>query len=690
MSQSDARLDVHSVPGNEQVNQIGSQQASQALDLLQHEARVHQQQLAETGLLGLAFAGVSEFWHHSDRAYDQVSNLSNAIQKDLAGGRTSAAAQLAGSAKTLIENDQAALKSRGEIAQVGSGIVQAAGLFMAGRKGFALAGVAAALDAIKPGSKDSFGDQAADVGLGVTRAFALKGAFMAAAKFNLGMSTTAVGLGVTSRFSDLAFNRKTYLDSQTGGYDAKLGAGRVWAGTADKGALVSDIITFAVARGALGKLNSATDGALTANKLWSNMAVGGVFGLSQGSVAEVIRQGHGGTFEPGQFARRTLLSGATSMAGAAFGGAGIQRMIAAEAEQSALAAKPLPEVAGVESGRSFASLPNIREARSNFSGSTSRQYQIVGGDRNVSGPLAGSLGAAVFARVREVGAGGVLGLEQNLLVQHTADGIPLNAALAAKADIVATCNPEMLPPGVRAKHIMPSVQETLWLTQKAGGRLNFTERLAEALSPGASQPVALGNRSVSDILKDPKTLDRIYSKPNPHDLGFYSDALRGFKIPAKQVLVGGADSLVLELADDSILKITHQEWNPDWGRRTYTDAQGNVHRFDARIIGQPTTFKRSDGVATYYIQERATTPVRESSVSIFANRLDQDGKYSFWDRDPTQLGTVDIGNGRRGLVLLDYDAVRPPHLVPRDMKRPHEDRFDRDDRFDWEDRFGRY
>jgi hypothetical protein len=513
----------------------------------------------------------------------------------------------------------------------------------------------------------------------------LKGAFWGAGKLNLGMATTAVGLGVGSRISDLALNRKTYLDGQTGKYDAGLGADRIWVGASDKGALATDIVTLLVARGALGKLNMATDGALTSNKLWSTMAVGGVFGVSQGSVSEVIRQSRAGTFEPGQFAMHALMSGATSMAGAAIGGVGAQRMALAEAEKSGLLTKPLAETSEIP-GVNSANLVglSIRDARPNFPGSASREYRITGGDLNVSETLAKSTAAIAFSRVREIQPGGALGPEQNLLVQHVGDGIPVNAALAAKADIVATCNPGMLPLTVAAKHIMPSVQETLWLTQKPGGRLSFTERLAEALSPGAPQPVALGNRSVSDILKDPSTLERIYAQPNPHDLGLYSDVLKGFKIPAKQVLVGGADSLVVELADDSILKITHQQWNPEWGHRTYRNPQGQIIQFDAKIIGVPKTFDRPDGMATYYIQERAQTPVSEAGVMTFADKLKQDGAYSFWDRDATQLGTVDIGNGKRVLRLLDYDAVRPPHLVPKDLKTPHEDRFDR------EDRFGRY
>jgi len=203
---------------------------------------------------------------------------------------------------------------------------------------------------------------------------------------------------------------------------------------------------------------------------------------------------------------------------------------------------------------------------------------------------------------------------------------------------------------------------------------------------GEAQPVALGKSgpvSVSEILRDPSTLDKLNNK-GVHDLGLYADVLKGFKTPAKRVIMGGADSVVLELADNNILKITHQIWRPEWGFRTYRNAQGQEVRFDAKIIGKPQTFDRPDGMATYYLQERAETNVRESTVPIFAHRLQQDGRWAFWDRDYTQLGTVPLKDGGRGLVLLDYDAVRAPHLVPKDLKTPHQDRFEQ------EDRFGRY
>ncbi len=672
-----ARLDDHSVSVSDANNQASDEKAAQALDLLQREARIHQQQNDQTGLISRAVAGVTEFWHQSGSTGAQVDALSGEIKADLAAGKTADANTLATGAKAAIAADQAALASKGEISQVGSGIVQAAGLFMGGRKGLVVAGAAAALEAFKPGSQDSFGTQMADVGLGVSRAMALKGGMALAAKLNLGLATTAIGLGVESRFSELALNRKTYLDDKTGNFNAGLGAERVWDGTTNKAALATDIASLLIARGALGKLNAETNGALTTNKFLSTVAVGGVFGLSQGSVNEVFRQSRAGAFDPAKFAERTVTSGLTSMLGAAIGGAaGAQR--AAAAERLAPAVDVTSEVAS-DQGARLKVVFNGGNLKQNFADSTMREYQLVGDSRNIAQIMSRSNLASVLARVREIGAGGKLGPEQNLLVQHVGDGIPVDPKLAAKADAIATSNPEFLPLAARFKHIMPSVQEALWLSQKPGGLLSFTSFLPGSFKPGEPLSVALGNRPVSEILQDPTTLEKIYAQPNPHDLGLYSQVLKGFKIPAKQVLVGGADSLVLELADDSILKITHQQWNPEWGFRTYRDAQGMPHEFDARIIGKEHTFDRPDGMATYYIQERAQPISRQASEMIFADRLAKDGKYSFWDRDPTQLGLV-LRDGKPVVRLLDYDAVRPPHLVPRDLKVPHEDRFDFDDR----------
>lgn len=315
---------------------------------------------------------------------------------------------------------------------------------------------------------------------------------------------------------------------------------------------------------------------------------------------------------------------------------------------------------------------------------------MVGNTLLVAEMMAASKQALALTRVREVTAGGELGPEQTLLIQHH-DGVPtrvpmtvpmtrltgdkaggnpaqINERLAGKADLIATCNPSCLPDFLKGKHILASAQETLWLTQ-IGDRLKFSTGLDKSTTtPGKLQPVALGEKSVSSLLLDPNTRDMLRHK-DTHDLGLYADVLRDFKIPAKRIVDGGADSVVIELANSQILKVTNQTWNPTWGTRTFTDAQGVVHRFDAQIIGTPKLTDGPYGPANFYIQQRVITPVSKTSMDLFAHKLDQDKRYSFWDRDESQLGYIDLGGGKKGLVLIDYDAVRPPHLVERNLKK---------------------
>jgi hypothetical protein len=636
------------------------EKASQAVELLRHESRLHQEQTAQTSLLGQAFAGASEFFHHGTSSGQKVDSLRRDIEDNLKKGNDGEADRLAAGARTVVEADKVALARRATVSEVGSGVLQAAGLFMAGRKGFVVAAGVAALDAIKPAADESAGTQALDVALGMGRSLGLKAAYLGAAKLNLGVASTAVGLGVGSRFADLALNRSTYLDGRTGQYDAGLGVRRVFEGTTDKTALISDIASMALAKGALGSINKATGGALLNSRTWSTMAVGGVFGLTKGGIDETLRQHKEGHFDPEQFVLKTALSGATSMAGAALGG-----------------------------------LPAIRSARPNFAGSEARQYQISGANINqpIAEILAGSRNASILTRVREVKADGKFGPEQNLLVQHGGKGIPVNEALAARADIVASCDPASLPASLRERHIMPGAESTLWLTQSPGGKLSFRTQLTEALKsttkiadyavdaayPAAgmagrlSTTVALGEQSVSSLLRAPGTRDLLREK-NTHDLGLYSDVLKGFKTPALHVIDGGADSVVVRLADNNVLKITHLDWNPDWGKRTYEDAQGNKFRFDARILGEPRTVKRPDGQATFYVQEPAITPVSAADMDTFIARIERDRRYLYTDRDVHQLGYTDMGNGRRGLVLLDYDAVQTPQAVQDEHRRLREAR----------------
>lgn len=641
-----------------QLPPTASEETTQALKSLQAESQLHRQQKEQTGLLGMAVTGVTEFWHGTSRAGEKVDNLSREIQTSLKAGDEKTALELARKSKEVIEADRSALQTRAQIDQYGTGFVKSVGFFIPGKVGFAVAGASAALDAYKPGQNLSAAETSIDVALGVTRAVGLKGAFTYAGKQNWGIAETAVGLGVASRVAETAVNRSTYVN-ENGQYSASLGMKRTLDQVTNVNALGTEVATMLIARGAVSKLNSASAGIIE-NKMVATTAVGAIFGATTGSVQEIVRQTKEGVFEPEKFATHVLASTATNMAGAAIGGR-------------------------IE----------LNSARANFAGSPAREYQareyqMVGKQVPVAEIMAGSKDAFVMARVREVKANGKFGPEENMLVQHvgrekatatiTAAGA-VRDNLAARADVIASCNPQCLPKKLQDKHILGSARENVWLTQ-IGDRLRFVRdlELPVAASFGVntrhfSNAVALGDkatgqtlRSVSSILRDSNTRDMLRHK-DTHDLGLYADLLKDFKVPARRIIDGGADSVVVELANNQILKVTNQIWNPQWGTRTFNDAQGIERRFDARIIGAPKITDGPYGPASYYIQERVQTPVTRESMDLFAQRLDRDRRYSFWDRDESQLGYTDLGNGKRGLVLIDYDAVRPPNLVPKDMKK---------------------
>lgn len=328
--------------------------------------------------------------------------------------------------------------------------------------------------------------------------------------------------------------------------------------------------------------------------------------------------------------------------------------------------------APIESG---SERPNLEISR-NFAGSTSREYQLVDPNVQIADLLRTSPEKSVYAPVREVSPSGELGPQQNLLIQHLDKDVLLNQVLAQKADILATCNPLALPESFFGKHIMPSAQEGLWLTQAAGGRLRFS------LTPESSQSVALGG-SVTDMLLDRNIVSQFRHK---HETTFeIAQAMRHFKTPVHRFIDAGADNIVMQLENGRILKITDKEWDEEWGHRTVQTEKGVV-RFDHAIIGKPQPIDLLYNRAFYYLEDPAITPVSLRHVRDFNDMIERDGTYQFWDKSFTdkqkhgarQLGYSRESNGKTGLVLLDFSAVAYPEEVPM-MKNRRGDGSERDD-----------
>jgi len=658
---------------------------SDAVHLLSEEAQLHAKQTADQSWLQRGLSSATQFWTHSNTSLENVNELSHEIQAALDKGDSATAGRLALTAQKLAEADHNAMASEATIDGYGAGMLKTAGLFMPGKTGYALSAAAYAADSFKP--NQSLGLAAVDAGLGLAKGLALKGSFELIGKGNYNVAVKGVSMGLASRAAELTLSRQTYLDAKTGDYSAALGAQRTLGGMFDPASMASDVVTFGLAYGALGKLGAT--GALK-NKFVATVATSGVFGISSGSVEEIRRQQAAHEdFDLGKVVNHAFWTGVTDMVAAAPGGI-VNASMAPKIEARTVAnagAGTTANVAGTD-GTDAAAQPasgleqgaEQTERRiaatgiqRNFPGATAREFQLVDPTLPVAETLRQSPQSYMYVPVREVAASGQLGPEQNLLVQHLGEGLPLIDTLAAKADLLASCNQSLLPDDMRSKQVLLSNQPGLWLTQATDGRLRFSTAMPETVSPGESQPVELrfAARSVSDLLLDPRASERLRDM---HDLSAMGTAMKHFKIPALQIMDGGADSVVLELADRRILKITDKDWNPEWGSRRIVSPWWGEREIDARMLTKPQSIDLADGPATYYIQERARTPVHIEDLQAFDAMIDQEGTYKLWDNDFSQHGIHQLGYVPRpgephSVVLLDYDALRTPDKVPKQAKQ---------------------
>lgn len=634
---------------------------SDAVQRLSEEVQLHNKQIAAESWLQRGVSWAGQFWTHSDDSLNHLNQLNTQLQTALNAGDTGTAGQLAQSAQNLITTDQKSLQSEGTIAEYGAGMLKTAGLFIPNKAGYALSALAYAADNVKPG--ESIGLATADAGLGLAKGLALKGTFDVIGKREMGVAAKGVTMGITSRLADVSLSRQTYLDAKTGNYSAGLGAERTLAGVFDPWSMASDALTFGIAYKALGKLDAA---GLIKNKFTATVATSGIYGVSSGSVAEIRRQEAAGQgFDLGKILNSALWTGVTDAIAAAPGGAiGAARPRPAEVAGADLAAdRPTGDGKTVP-----VTAPTISR---NFAGATAREFQLVDPNLRVAETLGQSPRAHMFVPVREVTGAGELGPQKNMLVQHFDNQTPLIENLANRADVLASCNWMRLPEDMQSKAVLRSEQPGLWLTQAAGGRLRFTTDKPSTVAAGDSQPVELRTpTTVSDLLLDPHASERLRDM---HDLAAMGKEMKHFKVPALRILDGGADSVVVELTDGRILKITDRPWDPTWGSRSIESGWWGHKDIDARILTKPQTIELPDAQARYYIQERARTPVHMDDLQAFDAMIDENGTYKLWDNDFSdhgihQLGYVSRPGDPNSIVLLDYDAMRTPDKVPKDSR----------------------
>ncbi len=649
--------------------------------------------------------------------------------------------------RRAIADDQSALATNAEITKYGSSMIQTAGLFVGGKKGVALSALTFAAGAAKP--EDDGATRTVDMALGASKGVANRLLFGAIGKAaSIDIPSKAFLMGGSSRLTESVLNRSTFVDND-GNVDVIGGTGRVFGAVLKPEAVVSDLVVFG--GGQLAMSNSVVRDFAKKSALSATMASASAFGLASGSAEEASRQySNNESFDLGKIVGRGILRGGTDAVASIPGGllgnrdAALRRSaslnlgfkpegsVASSVDPTrlaiALGEKPRQYVngkapdamptlltrstlelarTGVLKGDGPATERPSAEPRAIHLGGRyevvhpglggqTREFRIVGENPVNLNEFRNSRGASALLDVREVAPNGQpFGPTQRMLVQHVDADTKINSRLAQNCDLIASCNPQSLLGDVRAKHIFPDANGPVYLSQMLQNRIRF-DSLRAADTAGSAIP--LGAMSVSDLLRLPSTAD-IVRTPRPLDA--YAREMKHFKDPALRVIDGGADSIVLELADGRIMKMTDRPyrkdgqplWRPEWGFRTLETESGPV-RFDARLLTKPTEIQVNHEPLLYYIQERARTPVSTKSLLQFHDKIDRDGNYVFWDGGVSSLGHTQLGyvkgpDGNRSLVLLDYDAVRKPADVPKDYKASNSgsdhwmNRY-RADRVDWE------
>ncbi|MBS2003280.1 MAG: hypothetical protein JST44_17335 [Cyanobacteria bacterium SZAS LIN-5] len=660
---------------------------SEALELLRQDIAAHHDQKAGQSYLGQAISAVTSLGRPD--TLTPVEQLNDQLKEAVRKGDTETAVKLSAEARGLVTADKQSLNTEQMISHYGAEMVKTAGLFVPGKPGYAISGAAYALDQAKP--NDSLSNQLIDGSLGLTKGLGLKGSFDYLGAKDMGIALKAVSLGVSARVLDSALTRQTYTGAD-GRFDLADGLTKTFDTSFNKGALVSDVVTFGVAHKALGGINGVTGDALKKSPFWSTVATGAVFGVSAGSVQEINRQQQSGEkFDIQKILTSAALTGVTDMIAAAPGAkmmSSIQRQRAVTLDETT--GRKAEEIDGSERSKIN---PNIQR---NFPESNSREFQLIGNGRNVIEQLRAAPGEPVLAAVREVTASGVLGPPKNLVIQHVdsqTNGSAGSAVDAIKwgtfrgADLLASCNPELLPQSLRSKHIMPTA-ESVYLTQDQTGRLRFTDSEPTALKPGESQPVKLDKPmqqfnavgTVSDIMRNPNLPQYI---ENIHDKTAIAKAMLHFKTPVRY-FDSGADNITFEMPDRSILKVTDRGWDPSWGSREIWTKNG-PKLTDALILRKPQTIELPDTSVTYFVQKRLVSPVTTAQLRSFDRLIEEDGTFKFWDNDFGEHGRRQVGMDPQTheLFLIDYDAMRLPHQVPKYAAESQETLIDRIlDRYD--------
>lgn len=614
------------------------QTSTEALTSLSRQIEVHEKHEKSRSYLGKA----ADFVFCSDEnSLEALKKLQDDIQQAQKQGNAAEVSRLSNEAAKLIEVDRQNLGIQDEISHYAGGLLKAVPIFMRGRLGVGGAVAAYALDQMRPA--DDFQRQLADAALGGVKGGLLKTTFDVLSARSVGIAAKGVALGGSSRLLELGLSRQTY-DAGNGNIHLLTGLTNTVKGTFDRKALASDVVVFGLAHGLLGKANSLSGGVVAKKPFWNTVLTGTTFGLSSGSVHEIMRQQAAGEeFDLGKVVKRSLIQGAVDTVAAVPGGA-----------QARAAAVRRTGEAGAPGDHGAGRVDLLAKARP-----AAREFVVLEGQDVVSALGAGKETSG-WLRVREVldtgKPGRELGAVKTLFVQHRSPGEAVNQRAAEMADLLAFCHPETAWRLPRSKHVLSQAQGPLWLTPDASNsRVAFSAgqrpvdlggdyRTAASIELGRAR-----GKTVADVLAEHGHSDYVEALSSHLKLG---------KLRAVDFIGEGNESVAVQLApspefpDGGVLKITIPEggWNSTWGKRS----------FDAKLLSKVYELDGSTN-AYAYVQELVTTRERydPEMINRFLAKVSE-SRLEFQDpgADPTKQ--IGISDKTGEIVLIDYSAVDKP------------------------------
>ena len=387
----------------------------------------------------------------------------------------------------VIHDDQ----TRGSVNHYAAELVKTASLFTGGKLGFASTAIAYGLDQTRTDS--SWKEQVADFTLGAAKGSTMKGMFQVIGASGQFAPMKGALMGMGSGAADEVFKRETFTNPSSLN-------DRLRQTAFNPQAVLMNAVLFTAGEGVYSGINNfAYKGALTENRMLSNMIMGGSFGFVNGTVAEASRQqAETGKIDYTKVVLKGLLESGVSAAGAGIGTKVSDPVFQQKVKDTSLST--LDNLGLMRHSREFIVTGGMAELDKFTSEQTRTAITTVREVRNILG----------WERV---------GPEKHLMLQHSdqkAGSIPIPKL----ADMLASCNPEKLGAAERASHLFSFAKGPVFLERGAENhiRISLGDQAPQWKNGVGGNRIMLGspeskiNAMAPLLIGDPKNPDGEASK----------------------------------------------------------------------------------------------------------------------------------------------------------------------------------